>query len=92
MEYDLGTRCTAVLTKTLYAVRDEVPPRAEDAKGSLSEIDGMVTRIEARPEVGAGVPAETVVPTPATGGTPAPVEPEVSSRGFSARRLFRRPS
>ncbi len=49
MEYDMGTRCTAMLTKTLYAVDGEVAPRKEDASASLSQIPGLLTRIDADP-------------------------------------------
>ena len=41
MEYDYGIKCTASLTRTRYAVRDETEPRAEDAVGSLREIEGL---------------------------------------------------
>ncbi len=42
-EYHYGTKCTAMLTKTRYAVRDQIEPRAADAAGSLLEIDGLKT-------------------------------------------------
>ena len=32
LEFDMGTRCTAELTKTLYAVEGEVGPRRADAR------------------------------------------------------------
>lgn len=46
MEYDYGTRCTAVLTHTRYTVSGEIQPRAEDAAGSLLDIPGLVSKIE----------------------------------------------
>jgi hypothetical protein len=46
LEFDMGLRCTAELTRTLYAVADEVAPRAADATGSLADIDGLRSRIE----------------------------------------------
>ena len=49
LEFDMGVRCTASLTKTLYAVEGEVRPRKEDASASLSEIPGLLTRIDADP-------------------------------------------
>jgi hypothetical protein len=40
-EYHYGTKCTAMLTKTLFVVRGQIEPRPEDAKGSLLEIEGL---------------------------------------------------
>jgi hypothetical protein len=42
-EYDYGLKCTAELTKTVYAVAGEVQPRAADAVGLHREIPGLVT-------------------------------------------------
>lgn len=47
LEFDMGTRCTAELTRSLYAVDGEVGPRPADASASLSEIPGLLTRIDA---------------------------------------------
>ncbi len=47
LEFDMGTRCTAELTRTLYSVAGEVSPRPADAAASLSEIPGLLTRIDA---------------------------------------------
>ena len=47
LEFDMGTRCTAELTRTLYAVDGEVAPRSTDASASLSDIPGLLTRIDA---------------------------------------------
>ena len=44
MEFDYGVKCTASLTRTRYAVRGETEPRAEDAAGSLLEIEGLRSR------------------------------------------------
>ena len=47
MEFDYGVKCTASLTRTRYAVQGETEPRAEDAAGSLLEIDGLRSRAPA---------------------------------------------
>ena len=47
MEFDYGVKCTASLTKTRYAVEGETEPRAEDAAGSLLEIEGLRSRAPA---------------------------------------------
>ena len=44
LEYDYGVRCTAELKRTLYAVEGEIEPRAEDAKRSLADVPGLLTR------------------------------------------------
>jgi hypothetical protein len=44
MEYDYGVRCTAELKRTLYAIEGEIEPRPEDAKRSLAEVPGLLTR------------------------------------------------
>jgi hypothetical protein len=67
MEYDMGTRCTAELTRTLYAVVDEVAPRKADASASLSEIPGLLTRIEAETPVVAEEPEAAPEPARRTG-------------------------
>ena len=46
LEFDMGLRCTAELTRTLYSVAGEVAPRAVDATGSLADIAGLRSRIE----------------------------------------------
>ena len=45
-DFGLGIRCTAELTRTLYAVAGEVAPRAADASGSLADIPGLRSRVE----------------------------------------------
>ena len=47
MEFDYGVKCTASLTRTRYAVRGETEPRAEDAAGSLLEVEGLRSRAPA---------------------------------------------
>lgn len=42
-EHGYGTRCTAVLTRTLYALPDEIAPRPADAAGSLLTVPGLLT-------------------------------------------------
>jgi hypothetical protein len=62
MEYDYGIKCTASLTRTRYAVQGETEPRAEDAAGSLLEIEGLRSRApsDVQPEpVAARQPAAT---------------------------------
>ena len=82
MEYDYGTKCTARLTKTRYAVEGEIAPRADDANGSLAEIPGLSTRA---PEgVAEASTIEPVVPEPA----PAPAAPAPKRTGL--RNVFKR--
>jgi len=45
-DFALGIRCTAELTRTLYAVAGEVAPRVADASGSLADIPGLRSRVE----------------------------------------------
>jgi hypothetical protein len=47
LEFDMGFGCTARLTRTLYAVADEVAPRPADAAGSLADIPHLRGRIDA---------------------------------------------
>jgi hypothetical protein len=68
LEFDMGTRCTAELTKTLYAVEGEVAPRRADASASLSEIPGLLTRIDADPTTTQPVAEEASEPPPRRGG------------------------
>lgn len=68
MEYDYGTKCTAQLTRTCYSVNGEVAPRSEDAAGSLLEIEGFVTRVQAQTE--ATSPATVRVPSQTDGSEP----------------------
>ena len=68
LEFDMGTRCTAELTKTLYAVEGEVAPRRADASASLSEIPGLLTRIDPDPTTTQPAVEETSEPQPRRGG------------------------
>ena len=89
MEYDYGIKCTASLTRTRYAIRDETEPRAEDAVGSLREIEGLRERapsdVQAQP-----VAAQQAAPAgrPAGGTAAAPAAAPESKRGL--RGLFGR--
>ena len=77
MEYDYGVRCTAELKRTLYAVEGEIEPRAEDAKRSLAEVPGLLTRA---PDDIAAAAAEQ-----------APADmPEAAQQSRSRFRLFGR--
>jgi hypothetical protein len=66
LEFDMGTRCTAELTHTIYSVQGEICPRESDATGSLGDIPGLRTRIDSEhavdqtPEIHAA--ADTSVP------------------------------
>ncbi len=71
-DYDYADKCTARLTRTRYAVPEEIAPREADAQVSLQEIPGLAT---VRPEGD---------PTPATPGTSA--QPTVSTQGPGASR------
>ena len=84
MEHGYGTRCTAVLTQTLYSVEGEVAPRAQDSAGSLLDIPGLVSRIETPVEVADPAPASRPTSQPAS--QPAQSAP---SRG-GLRRLIGR--
>ena len=69
MDYDYGVKCTAVLTRTRYAVAGEIEPRSEDAKGSLLDIAGF--RGRAPGEVETQV-KQAQRPEPTTTGPGAP--------------------
>ena len=79
MEYDYGIKCTASLTRTRYSVQGEIEPRAEDARGSLLEIEGLRSRAPAdvqpepaaRQPVATGSTAATPPPGPAADRSPA---------------------
>lgn len=91
MEYDYGIKCTASLTRTRYAVRDETEPRVEDAVGSLQEVEGLRERapsdVEQEP-VAARQAAPAARPAGVTAAAAtAPAAPE-SKRGL--RGLFGR--
>ena len=50
-EYGYGTKCTAQIVKTTYAVNDEIKPRPADAAGWHREIPGLQT---IAPDTGTG--------------------------------------
>ncbi len=81
MDHGYGTRCTASLTKTRFGVRDEVQPRPEDMTGSLNEIDGLVSKLDAPTPDSTG-------PAPAVTAPADPGSPPTPARGF--RRLLGR--
>lgn len=77
-DFDLGVRCTAELTRTLYAVAGEVAPRAADAGGSLADIPDLVSRLTSEQAVGhaQGERPAAVAAAPVTVLTPtAPAAP-----------------
>ena len=84
-EYGYGTKCTAQITKTLYAVAGEVQPRPADAVGWHREIPGLLT---IRPD-DADAPAQ---PNRSDAGTvpDAPSAPPPPEKRSGARRLFGR--
>jgi hypothetical protein len=99
MEFDYGVRCTATLTKTRFAVDGETAPRAEDAAGSLLEVEGLLSRApdelheqvrnREKAPVGGTPPAATE--RPAASSTALPPHPgrEETRRG-GLRGLFGR--
>ena len=87
MEHGYGTRCTAVMTLTLYAIEGEIAPREADAKGSLLDIPGLVSKIDTPVELEARAPA--AAPAGMTNASPSPAEPAPSVRG-GLRRLIGR--
>lgn len=89
-EYHYAMKCTAELTKTLFAVEGEVKPRPADAAGLHREIPGLETTL---PDDKAGAAsASSVVPdreaTPANNYIP-PSAPQSTSRS-GLRGLLRR--
>ena len=89
LEFDMGFGCTAKLTRTLYAVADEVAPRPADAAGSLSDITHLHGRIDAAdavervPATHAAAPVAPVAPS-------APVSPSVPARRSGLKGLLGR--
>ncbi len=99
MEFDYGVKCTASLTRTRYAVRGETEPRAEDAAGSLLEVEGLrsrapaelhqqVTDREKAAAVSAPSPSASVTSSSATALPPHPGHDETRRSGL--RGLFNR--
>lgn len=74
MDFDYGVKCTATLTRTRYAVEGEIPPRTEDAAGSLSDVVGL--RHRAPDEIAAQVKSSELAsassgPTATSAGSPS---------------------
>lgn len=88
MEYDYGVKCTASLTRTRYAVRGEIEPRAEDAKGSLLDIDGF--RGRAPSEVEAEAKMATAAGAVPPNGSHTPAATAADSKRSGLRGLFNR--
>jgi hypothetical protein len=90
-DFALGIRCTAELTRTLYAVAGEVAPRAADASGSLADIPGLRSRVE-ETEVTPLAPV-SAPPAPATSRPEeltSPVPPAAPERRGGLSRLLGR--
>lgn len=84
MEHDYGTKCTASLTRTRYAVGGEIEPRADDAQASLAEIPGLLTRAPDVLAAAKATPGPEVTERPMT----LPQQPQAPAR----RKLFGRSS
>lgn len=88
MEHGYGIKCTASLTRTRYAVQGETEPRAEDAVGSLLEIEGLLGRapsgVEPEP-----VAARQAAPAPSPAGAPAAASSGPSAAGEPRRSGLR---
>ena len=93
-EYHYAMKCTAELTKTLFAVEDEVKPRAADAVGLHREIPGLATtRPDDEAETAARAAAadlQTQQPTPANNYLGAKTPAAHPSRPSGLRGLFSR--
>jgi len=99
MEYDYGVKCTASLTRTRYAVRDEIQPRPGDAAGSLSEVAGLLPRapeaVAAQvrsPQLASassGSATSSPTPSPAPGG-PSAAAPKTETKRSGLRGLLGR--
>jgi hypothetical protein len=89
MEYDYGIKCTASLTRTRYAVQGETEPRAEDAAGSLLEIEGLRSRApsDVQPEPVAG---RQPAATSAAAASASPGSSSAESKRSGLRGLFGR--
>lgn len=74
LEYGDGWQCTADLSRTLYAVRDEIGPRPADALAPMTAVAGMRLRLEAGPS-----------PTSEVAEEPAALQAERRSRTWFGR-------
>ncbi len=88
MEHDYGTKCTATLTRTRYAVRGEIEPRVDDAAASLAEIPGLLTRAPDELAAAKATPGSDDPERPTTTGRPTtlPRQPQPVAK----RKLFGR--
>lgn len=86
LEFDMGFGCTARLTRTLYAVADEVAPRSADAAGSLADIAHLQGRIDAEDAVEWVPVTHAATPVPPA----APVAPSAPARRSGLRGLLGR--
>ena len=97
-DFALGIRCTAELTRTLYAVTGEVAPRPADAVGSLADITGLRNRIDSEDavaQVRETAPAAPVGQAPAAEARPttptlAPAPPSAAPRRSGLKGLLGR--
>ena len=99
MEFDYGIKCTASLTRTRYAVEGETEPRAEDAAGSLLEVEGLRSRapaelheqVRTREKTSAGLASSGSAAGPAAPPTTLPPHPgRDDARRGGLRGLFGR--
>ncbi len=100
LEFDMGFGCTARLTRTLYAVADEVAPRPADAAGSLADIPHLRGRIDADDAVQQLPPVDPVDPVdpvgaersaaPVAAAPRAPVPPSAPPRRSGLKGLLGR--
>ncbi len=94
-EYHYAMKCTAELTKTLFAVEDEIKPRPADAVGLHREIPGLATT---RPDELSETPGRTSTdesqeqPTPANNYLGADTSAITPPRPSGLRGLLRRGS
>jgi hypothetical protein len=86
-EYGYGTKCTAQIVKTTYAVADEIKPRAADAAGWHREIPGLVT---IKPDSAAPAEAPAVSPANEHAARPASPSPAAPTARTGRRGLFGR--
>jgi hypothetical protein len=86
-EYGYGTKCTAQIVKTTYAVADEIKPRAADAAGWHREIPGLLT---IRPDSATGTSEPPVAPATDQPARPGSSENVTKNTRSGRRGLFGR--
>lgn len=79
MEFDYGVKCTASLTRTRYAVQGETEPRAEDAAGSLLEVEGLRSRAPAELHEQVRDREKTAAGVASTGSAAGPAAPPTTT-------------